>query len=217
MSRRLPSLDRERLTRALIVAVYLLPAVTALITLLLFARPRFYFLYLGIEHEPMSLFTLLKNTWESCQVTLRADNALYEYFMFSRTMIAYSIAFWTLLVAYLFFAFYSATCACVALSNKPTSTLSNHAKKLFVFACFNRPVYIIFQIMPIILALFPRVLLSQYHSKLGMLMTLSYHGLSTPLILFFLVSLSSLAFLLSLSSQRSLHLDMFRFYKRRGD
>lgn len=210
------AIDREALLRKLVPTVYFLPAVVGILTLILFAVPRFGFVFLGEEHEFMSLFTLLESTWESCQAALRSTDVYYETIMFSRTMIAYSIAFWVLLVAYLFFVLWSCACAAVAFANKPTSDLANQAKKLFVFACFNRPVYVAFQLMPVLLAFFPRILLSQYKSKLGMIMTVSYQGLSTPVILLLAVTLSALVFLLSLSAQRTLHLDMFRFYKRRS-
>lgn len=211
------TLDRERILRALIPVVYVLPAAVCILTLVLFSVPRFSYIYLRIEHESMGMFTLLKNTWESCQATFDAKSVFYEQALFAYAMTAYTIVFWALLVVYVFFALYSSACACVAFSNKPTSDRANYAKKLFVFVCFNRTTYIILQLLPILLATFPYILRSHYESKLGMVMSLSYRGIPDFLILLLAVTLSMLAFLITLPLQRTLHLDMFRFYKRKNN
>ena len=210
------TLDRDRILRVLIPVVYVLPAAASILTLILFSMPRFAYIYLRVEHESMGIFTLVKNTWTSCQATLDAKEIPYEQALFSYAMIAYSIVFWVLLVVYVFFAIYSSACACVAFASKPTSDRANLAKKLFVFVCFNRPVYVTLQLIPILLATFPYILRAYYASKLGMAMTLLYHGASDLLVLFLAVALSLLAYLLTLPTQRTLHLDAFRLYKSRN-
>ncbi len=201
--------------RLSVYAAYLAPFVVWAVTMILFSLPRFSFTYLGEEHEAMGMFTLLSNTWDTCQGAFDAKDVTPDILFFARTMTVYTVLFWVVLVWFTVLALHSLFCPLIAFSCKPTSTASNRIKQIFAFAYFNRVFYAIFQTLPFLLTLFPNILLACYDSKMGMKMTLSYRGIPDPLLIFILFAVSVALFLLTLNQQRTLHIDMFRLYKRR--
>ena len=211
------ALSKEnRGARFAIYLAYLFPAVLCALTALLFALPRFYFSNNGETHESMGLFTLIDNTWSICQDAFEAKTIGPDTMNFAYVMSFCVILFWIGFVWFIILALHSLLCTGVAFASDPTSTLSNRTKKLFLFAWFNHPVYVIFHLIPLLISLFPQILLSQYASKLGISVKIHYFGIPDPWILA-LATIASLAlFFATLTQQQELHLDMFRLYKKRS-
>lgn len=201
--------------RLAIYTAYLFPVLLCTVSILLFALPRFYFTYGGETHESMGLFTLIGNTWDICQSAMNAQKIGPDTLNFAYVMSFCVIFFWICLVWFIILALHSLICTCVAFAAKPTSTLANRTKKLFQFAWFNHPLYVIFHLLPFLISFFPQVLLSLYDSKLGMIMEISYLGISDQWIIALLTATSLIFFFATRSYQQELHLDMFRLYKRK--
>lgn len=206
----------DRTARFAVYTAYLFPVLLCILTVLLFALPRFYFSYGNETHESMGLFTLIGNTWEICQDAFDAKNIGPDTLNFAYVMSFCVIFFWISLVWFIILALHSLLCTCVAFASEPTSILSNRSKKLFMFAWFNYPLYVIFHLIPLLISFFPQILLSQYASKLGIEVKINYFGIPDPWIIALATIASLVLFFATLSQQQALHLDMFRLYKKRS-
>ena len=206
----------DRGARFAIYSAYLFPVVLCILTVLLFALPRFYFSYENETHESMGLFTLVENTWKICQDAFEAQSIGPDTMNFAYVMSFCVILFWIGLIWFVILALHSLLCTCIAFASDPTSILSNRTKKLFQFAWFNYPLYVIFHLIPLLISFFPQILRSQYASKLGISVKLNYFGIPDPWILAFATLASLALFFGTLSQQQALHLDMFRLYKKRS-
>lgn len=202
-------------TRIAIYAAYLAPFVIWGTMAILFSSSRMFFTYLGQEHETMSMFSLLSNTWDTCQAALDANTITPGAIAFARIMSVFTVLFWIGFVWFTILAFHSLFCPLIAFSYQPTSTAANRTKQIFAFAYCNRAVYVIFQALPILLSLFPYLLLSFYESKMAIKMTVSFQGIPDVLLLLLLTTLSVFLFLFTAQAQREAHIDMFRLYKKR--
>ena len=211
-------MSKEKNVRAVLAVwcAYLAPVLLCAVTILLCALPRFYFTYAGITHEGMGLFSLVSNTWNSCQDALDTTGIGPNALVFAYVMLFFTIVFWIGLVWLVILALHSLLCPIFAFHASPTSTLSNRAKKLFGFVWFNHPCYAIFHFIPLVLSFFPQILLAFYDSRLGMPMEITYFGIPDQLILATVTALSLFLFFFTLPLQESLRLDMFRLYKKRS-
>ena len=201
--------------RAAIYTAYLAPVSVFCIMTLLFLLPRFYFTYQGETHEAMGLFTLVSNTWQTCREAFAAKSIGPDTLTFAYVMSGAVILFWILWAWYLILSLHSLLCTVVAFSYPPTSLVSNRTKKLFLFAWFNHPCYVLFQLIPLAITCFPYLFLSLSDRKLGMIMDVTFFGIPDILILLLLTAASYAFFFKTLSAQQTLHMDLFRLYKKK--
>lgn len=205
---------KSSIARPLIKWAYLMPALTCLVTLLWACIPHLYFLYGGAAYETMSPFHLLGNAWEQSQRFLGEDRTvLANELFFAYAMIASVVIGWLAILWHALTSFSTAACALYAFSKEPTDKRSNVAKRLLQFVCPNRPCYVIFNLLPLVLAAFPYFLTYCYRENLWMDMTVCYFGPPDLLLSGILVLLSLASYLLTLKAQAREHLDMFRLYK----
>lgn len=199
--------------RRLIRLSYLLPAISGALMLVLFAVPCMFFLYNGEAYQTWSLFGLLGNTWKVCgELSEASANAVW----FSFTMRFFVIASYLALIGYALVAVPSAICSYKAFSVPYTHPDANHAKRWLRFFCPNRITYVLANLLPLLTALFPHILLSNYRSQLGYAMELWYVPQWLPLWLAVavLTALDLVSFFALLGAQEREQMDMFRLYKK---
>ena len=201
--------------RLLIRIAYLLPAIGGLILLIYALIPHIYFIYDGAAYETLSTFTLVGNTFSDCSALLdgTTDGSNYAA-VFSYLMIFFGILFWIGIICYTVMAASAAICSCLAFSQKPTAKESNQAKRWFRFFCPNRGLYIFSNLLILLSAAFPHILLYFYHTQLGYTsMSVHFFGISDLVLAAILVLLNLVFFIALLPAQSAEHLDMYRLYK----
>ncbi len=200
--------------RRLIRIAYLLPAISGAIMLSLFAIPNMFFLFQGEAHETWSLLGLLGNTWKVCS---ELSEVSVNAFWFSIVMRFFVVLSFLAIVGYLLTAIPAAICSSMAFSLPPTHPEANHAKRWMQFFCPNRIVYAISNLFPLVAALFPHVLLSNYRAQLGYSMQLWYVPQWLPLwlVVAVLIAINLGGFFALLGAQSREQMDMFRLYKKK--
>lgn len=212
---RLPS----SVARPLIRLTYLLPAISGVILLIYACVPHLFFLYQDVVYETLSPFQLIANTWNECSTILGADSkASAEAVFFAYTMMFFAVLFWIAVIIYTITASASAITSCIAFASPPTSKESNRAKRWMRFFCPGRVLYVVSNLILLLAAAFPHILLYFYQRQLGYFgMTLHFFGPSDLLLAAILILLQVAAFLALLPLQARVHMDMFRLYKAKKD
>jgi hypothetical protein len=200
--------------KGLIRLSYLLPAISGGVMLILFLIPCMFFFYNGEAHRTWSLFGLLGNTWKICGELTRTSA---EVFWFSIVMRFFVVLSFLAILGYLLMAIPAAICSVKAFSFPPTHPEANSAKRWLRFFCPNRITFAISNLLLLLPALFPNILLSNYRSQLGYVMKLYYEPLPLPLWLVaaVLIVLNLTVFFALLGEQEREQMDMFRLYKKK--
>jgi len=199
--------------RRLIRLSYLLPAISGAIMLILFLTPCMFFFYKGEAHETQSLFGLLGNTW---RVSGSLSEANVNAVWFAFVMRFFVILSYVALLGYALVAIPAAIFSTQAFALPPTHPDANQAKRWLRFFCPNRITYVLANLLPLLTALFPHILLSNYRSQLGYAMELWYVPQWLPLWLAVavLTALDLVSFFALLGAQEREQMDMFRLYKK---
>ena len=181
--------------------------------LILFAIPNLFFLYQGEAHKTWSLFGLLGNTWKECS---RLGDVSVNAFWFSMTMRFFVVLSLLAMLGYLLTAIPAAICSSKAFSVPPTHPDANRAKRWLRFFCPNRILYAVTNLLLLVSALFPHILLANYRSQMGYVMELWYTPQWLPLWLVaaVLAVLNLTSFFALLPAQEREQMDMFRLYKK---
>ena len=121
------------------------------------------------------------------------------------------------MLGYSFVAIPAAICSVKAFSVPYTHLEANHAKRWMRFFCPNRITYALANLLLLLPALFPHILVSNYLSQLGYLMELWFtpHWLPLWLVVAVLVSVNLVGFFALLGAQSREQMDMFRLYKKK--
>ena len=203
--------------RALIRTAYLMPAISGLILLIYGCIPHLFYLYENVAYDTLSTFSLMSNTFSECCGILRGTTeGSQEALLFAYAMTFFVILFWIALIAYAITAVASAVCSTYAFSHEPTAQNANRAKRWMQFFCPNRIFYVINNLLVLIPAAFPHILLYFYYNQFGYLgMSVHFFGPSDILLAAILVLLNLASFLALLPAQASEHMDMFRLYKKK--
>jgi len=108
-------------------------------------------------------------------------------------------------------------CSIKAFSVPHTHPDANRAKRWMRFFCPNRITYALANLLPLLPAFFPHILLSNYRSQLGYLMQLFYEPAWLPLwlVVAVLVVVNLVGFFALLGAQEREEMDMFRLYKKK--
>ena len=199
--------------RGLIHFAYLLPIFTGLLLLIYALIPHLFFVYGEAIYNTQSPFELMQNTWKECQALLNGAEASAGAVMFSFTMSAMVILSWICTIVYAVVAIASAICSCIAFSHRPTEREANRAKRWMQFFCPNRILYIVVNLLPLLPAAFPYILLHFYRTQMFYEISLHYMGPPDLVLAVIAVLLNLASFLLLLSAQNEEHMDMFRLYK----
>ncbi len=212
--KRLPSSCR----RTLIRIAYLLPAISGLILLVYALIPHLYFVYENTAYETLGTFTLVSNTFAECNALLSGTTeGSAGAIFFAYGMSVFAVLFWIALALYGVTATAAAVTSVRAFSAEPTSRESNRAKRWLRFFCPNRGVYVFCNLLLLLAAAFPQILVWFYHSQLGYT-DMQLHFFGPPGLVWALLSvlLSVGSFLALLPAQAEEHLDMFRLYKAKS-
>ncbi len=210
---RLPS----SLRRAILRAVYLLPALTGLTLLIWACTPHIFFLYGGKTYDTWNLFSLFGNAWSQCQALLsRTVDGSSAAFFFAYAVSALVILSWILIVIFAILAILSAALSSYAFSMPPTSKKANRAKRWLRFFCPNRFTYVLTLLLPLLPAAFPSILCYFYRTRLAADITAFYIGPNGLLVAGILTALNLVAFLATLPMQRDERMDMYRLYKSKN-
>ena len=202
------------LRRAILRAVYLLPAISGLTLLIWACTPHIFFLYGGKTYDTWNLFSLLGNAWSQCQALLsRTVDGSSAAFFFAYAVSALVILSWILIVAFALLAILSASLSSYAFTMPPTSGESNRAKRWLRFFCPNRFFYVLTLLFPLLPAAFPHILCHLYRTRLAADISVFYMGPDTLTVTGILVALNLIAFLATLPLQRDERMDMYRLYK----
>lgn len=193
---------------------YLLPLVCALALLIWALIPHLFFIYGGDVKETISLFDLMGNTWKSCTAALSGDaknstTAIY----FSYIMIVALVISWLAIAVNLLMTVVGAVCACLALPRDPVDPATNGVKRWMKFFCFNRGVFAVATLLPILPFLLPQLLIWFYRSWFAYDMSLHYFAIPSWIAALVLSLLSFATFVATLRLQREEHMDLFRLYK----
>ena len=198
-------------------AVYLLPVLTWVTTLIAVCVPHLFFIYDGIAHETVSTVQLMGNAWqESLSLLQGTANGTPAAVLFSYAATAVVILSWIAIFWHALTAIPAAICSCYAFSNPPTARITNRIKRIFQIFCPNRICYVLFNLLPLLPAFFPQILVSLYASMLGMTVSVHAFGIMDWIPTVLLTALNVVSFLGTLSLQSRLHLDLFRLYKARN-
>lgn len=199
--------------RALIRFAYLLPVFSGMLLLIYALIPHLFFVYGDAIYNTQSPFELMQNTWKESQALLNGAEASAKAVMFSFTMSAVVILSWVFTAVYATVAIASAICSCIAFSHRPTEREANRAKRWMQFFCPNRVLYIIVNLLPLLPAAFPYILLHFYRTQMFYDMSLHHMGPPDFVLAAVAVLLNLAAFLLLMPAQNEEHMDMFRLYK----
>ena len=206
------------LLRVLIRIAYFLPAIFGLTMLILAFVPHIFFFYNGTAYETQSMFDLMANTWEECQVMLDGSvNGSSAAYFFSLIMSVFVVLSWICGILYAITAIASAVCSCIAFSYPPTHRNSNRTKKWLQFFCPNRALYVISTLVLLLPAAFPQILQHFYRTQFAYDMKLHFIGVNDLILAIVLVVLNTVFFLALLHAQEIEHLDLFRLYKSKKD
>ena len=193
---------------------YLLPAISGVILLVWACVPHLFFFYDGEAYETWSLFGLLANTWKTCSGLLEGKTgASVQAAYFSYTMMLFVVLSFLAMLGYAITAIPSAICSCIAFSKAPTDPDANRAKRWLRFFGPNRVIFVITNLVPLLPAFFPYILLANYRSQLGYVMKVYYVGPPAWAIALLLIAINVATFLCLLGAQAREHMDMFRLYK----
>ena len=204
--------------RKLIRVVYLPPALTGLLMLIYACVPHLYFVYNGQAHDTLSPLQLLQNTWQSCRTMLEnATDGSSAALYFSYAMSFFVILTWLLILLYAVMAIASLLCSCVAFSCPPTDRQANQAKRWLQFFCPNRGLYVVTNLLPILTALFPYVLLYFYRVSLAHVMRVHYFGPPDILLAVLCSAANIAAFLCLRKAQEQQQMDMYQLYKEKNN
>ena len=183
--------------------------------LLLASVPRFFFQVGGEVLNDLSLFGLMVNAYEFCRGvfngTIDSDTAaLY----FSDIMIAILAVSLAAIIFYALFALFTALMNgfiwAPQANGHPTV---NKLKRAYRILVPNRACYVIYNLLPLIPAVFPYLFRYFYNTRLSMKTTLHYYGFPDIILVALLCGASCALFLLTLSAQRENRMDLFRVYR----
>ena len=205
--------------RTLIRIAYLIPLFSGLILLIYACIPHLYFVHNNTAMDTLSVFGLVNNTFQQCSaITGGTQSGSPAATVFAYTMIFFAVLFWIALLVYAVMAITSAITSVTAFSYPPTSREANRAKRWMQFFCIGRAVYVIDNLLLLLAAAFPQILLHFYRTQMGYVdMSLHFFGPSDLLLAAILIALNLIAFLTLLPAQAEEHLDMFRLYKAKKD
>ncbi len=205
--------------RVLIRIAYWLPAISGLILLIYACVPHLFFIYNDTALDTLSVFELVGNTASQCgSITNGTAEGSNTAIVFAYIMTFFVILFWIAVVAYTVMALTAAITSSYAFSHAPTAKETNRAKRWMQFFCPGRVVYVIDNLVLLLAAAFPHILLYFYQTQMGYTdMSLHFFGPSDLLLAAILVTLNSISFLALLPAQAEEHMDMFRLYKAKKD
>ena len=198
---------------ALVRLAYLAPMLIGIAYLVLAFVPRFFYMLEGNPQSDISLFWLLGNTVENCVAFFKSEETrVPAEFYFSLAAFIVCILSWLCILLYAIFAVFTALLT-VCTWNGETSPTVNTLKRYFRLFIPNRVCYVIMLVLPVLPSLFPYILQGFYGSIMMLETPVFYYGIPDPIIVGVLIILSALPFLLSLSAQEALRMDMFKLYK----
>lgn len=205
--------------RFLIRLAYLMPIISGSILLIYACVPHLFFVHNNVALDTLSIFDLVSNTATQCSaLTGGTQSGSGEATVFAYTMLFFVTLFWLALVAYAVMALASAIASSVAFYYPPTSKQANRAKRWMQFFCIGRAVYVIDNLVLLLAAAFPHILLYFYQTQMGYVdMRLCFFALPDLLLAVILIALNLAAFLALLPIQAQEHMDMFRLYKSKKD
>ncbi|MBE6634517.1 MAG: hypothetical protein E7620_09290 [Ruminococcaceae bacterium] len=195
---------------------YLLTPLSSVILLLLAALPRFFFQMEGEIYEDLSLLGLMSNTFENCKGFLNGTaNGSTNDLYFSYIMMAILAVTVAAMVIYAVFALFTALLIpFVWTPNTAGDPTVNNLKRAYRVFVFNKGFYVVYNLLPLIPALFPYLFQLFYRSRLGMKTTLHFYGLPDLIPTALLCLACCGAFLATLKLQKLNRMDLFRIYKQ---
>lgn len=199
---------------ACIRIAYCAPVVTGVLSLFFGLYPHLFFKSNGELFDSVSFFGFLENARATCfsvlgNISGSTPGAVY----FSYVMAALWALSCLLMLWYAAGLTVTALLVSVSLTPRAASPMLNRIKRIFRMIVPARGFFIVLSLVPVLLSFLPMLFVALYRNLLSQVATLYYDFLPDAVLLALPTAVGIVLYLVTLSDQRELKLDLFRIYR----